>query len=316
MGVGSLFGVTTAQSVWYFKHYPKDRRVLKLLVATVWILDVVHLGLYAATMFIYLVQKKAAYFGQQPLPWTSNVQLLCNAFAIGFIQSYFLCIAYLDTGQKALLAVMITFIVATWAFSVVLFAKTIHTSTVTEYVLLIPLDIALSTMSASTDVLLCAALVILLSRSRTGTAGANRLINRLVLYSVHTGLLTSVNAVMSVIMVLAVPTSSLFVMFYYIGAQLYFVSLLATLNAREGLRIQAERMGHRSLPEIQVTVSAVPKQSLADAEVMASAFTLLCIGYLLITVFARTKHLDAVQAGLDNRWERVRQRRFSRALSR
>ena len=35
---------------------------------------------------------------------------------------------------------------------------------------------------------------------------------------------------------------------------MYTVSLLAMLNARIDLRIQAERMGERPLPEIEVTV--------------------------------------------------------------
>ncbi|KAI0661650.1 hypothetical protein C8Q70DRAFT_1051974 [Cubamyces menziesii] len=260
---GCLFGVTSAQSTWYFRHYPNDRHILKLLVRTIWVLDAVHLGLYGATMFTYLVQKQAANSGQNPLPWTSNVQLLCNAFAIAIIQSFYALRIWTLSKQRILLAVMITFIVATWAFSVVLFIKTLLTKTVAQFVLLTPFDIALSVMSASTDGLLCGALVVLLCRSRTGTTGANRLINKLMLYTVHTSLLTSIYAILSVIMVLVSPMSSWFVMFYYIGARLYSVSVLATLNAREGLRVQAEKMGQLSLPEIQITSPSVPKQSSA-----------------------------------------------------
>ncbi|OSD06490.1 hypothetical protein PYCCODRAFT_1474622 [Trametes coccinea BRFM310] len=250
---GCLFGVTSAQSIWYFRHYQTDRRILKLLVTVVWILDAVHLGLYTATMFIYLIQKKAAYFGQERLPWTSNVQLLCNAFAIGLIQSFYASRIWTLSRQKILLVVMVIFIAATWAASIVLFIETILTRMVAQYVLLAPFDIALSALSASTDVLLCGALVVLLSRSRTGTAGANRLINKLVLFTVETGFLTSIYAILSVIMVVVLPMTSLFVMFYYIGARLYTVSLLATLNARASLRVEAEKMGHRSLPDLEAT---------------------------------------------------------------
>ncbi|KAH9850315.1 hypothetical protein C2E23DRAFT_321627 [Lenzites betulinus] len=68
LATGCLFGVTTAQTVWYFRHYPNDRRILRLLVLTIWLLDAIHLGLYSATMYIYLVDKRGAYFGEQPLP--------------------------------------------------------------------------------------------------------------------------------------------------------------------------------------------------------------------------------------------------------
>ncbi|KAI0368640.1 hypothetical protein BV20DRAFT_1053832 [Pilatotrama ljubarskyi] len=257
---GFLFGVTTAQSGWYFRHYPTDRPILRILVATIWILDAVHLGLYLATMTIYLVKKEAASFGREPLPWTSNVQLLCNACAIGLIHSFYASRIWTLSREKLLLVVMAAFIMSTWVFAIVLFFKTIMTDAVAEYV---PFDIAMSAMTASTDVLLCGALVILLSRSRTGTVGANRLINKLMLFTVNTGLLTSVYAILAVVMVLVSPMTSFFVMFYYIGARLYSVSLLATLNSRASLRMEAERMGERSLPDIQITTpeSSTPSGS-------------------------------------------------------
>ncbi|KAI0635848.1 hypothetical protein C8Q77DRAFT_1099950 [Trametes polyzona] len=265
LATGCLFGVTTAQTVWYFRHYPNDRRVLRLLVVTIWLLDAVHLGLYLVTMFIYLVYKKGAYFGQEPLPWTSNAQLLCNAFAIALIQSFYASRIWTLSRRKLLLVVMSLFIAATWVCSVVLFLKSILTDTVADYVSLVPFDIALSAMSASTDVLLCSALVILLASARTGTVGANRLINKLMLYTVHTGLLTSVNATLSLIFVITLPRSSIFVMFYYIGARLYSVSLLGTLNARARLRMQAQNMGQFSLPDIQITEPGSPKRSLSES---------------------------------------------------
>ncbi|RPD75305.1 hypothetical protein L226DRAFT_612925 [Lentinus tigrinus ALCF2SS1-7] len=258
---GCLFGVITAQTGWYFKHYPHDRQLLKALVVAVWFLDATHLGLYSATMYIYLVDKRGQNIGAEPLPWTANVQLLCNACAIALVQSFYASRIWTLSKRKLLLAIMATFIAATWVFSVALFIMTILTKSVVEYVRLVPYDIAMSVLGASTDVLLCGALVILLLTSRTGTQGADRLINKLMLYTVNTGVLTSVFGVLTVMMVSLKPTSSLFVMFYYIGSGLYSISLLSTLNARLGLRIEAERMGRRSLPEIKITTVATHKPS-------------------------------------------------------
>ncbi|KAI0649208.1 hypothetical protein C8Q79DRAFT_924527 [Trametes meyenii] len=305
--------VTTAQSGWYFRHYPKDRPILRLLVATIWILDAVHLGLYIATMFTYLVYKKAAYFGREPLPWTSNIfddSGLLTPVVVGirylfdpvydpndspgdFTHRAFGLAEGPSHGHGGYLRspIQSIFVAATWGshtyeltsnahiqvFSIgkyfpslppgpdrsfavaVLFVKSILTDTVAQYVFLAPFDLALSAMSASTDVLLCSALFILLFKSRTGTAGANRLINKLMLYTIHTGVLTSIFAILSMIMVLVLPRTSLFVMFYYIGARLYSVSLLATLNGREGLRVEAEKMGQLSLPNIKITSPGLSK---------------------------------------------------------
>ncbi|KAI0749391.1 hypothetical protein C8Q80DRAFT_1269277 [Daedaleopsis nitida] len=266
---GCLFGVTTAQTGWYFTHYPQDRRLLKTLVTAVWLLDATHLGLYIATLFTYLVQKKALDFAVEALPWTSNVQLLCNAFAIGLIQSFYASRIWTLSRHKPLLAIMGLFVLVTWAFAIVLFIKTVTTQTVAEYIALAPLDIAMSVMAASTDVLLCGAMVFLLSTSRTGTQGADRLINKLMLYTVNTGLLTSFFAILSIITVATLPTTSLFIAFYYIGSQMYTVSLLATLNARLDLRMQAAQMGECTLPEIEITAAQrAPKLSLQTSPVV------------------------------------------------
>ncbi|EJF64748.1 hypothetical protein BD309DRAFT_945506 [Dichomitus squalens] len=267
-----LLGVTTAQSGSYFVHFPQDRRALKILVIAVWLLDVTHLGLYLSTMYTYLVKKEGLHFGQKPLPWTANAQLLVNACGISLIQSFYASRIWQLSRMRLLLVIMGLFIATTWLLSFVLFVKTITTNTVAEYVHLEPYDITMSAMTASTDVLLCGALVVLLTMFRKDTQGADRLINRLLIFTVNTGLLTSVHAIMSVIMVVSLPQTSLFVMFYYIGTRLYSVSLLATLNARIELRMQAERMGDRSLPEIPVTAPPLGltnrKSSQAQATVL------------------------------------------------
>ncbi|KAL7279126.1 hypothetical protein ACG7TL_006966 [Trametes sanguinea] len=160
-----------------------------------------------------------------------------------------------------------------------LFVKSLMTDTVSDYIKLQAFDIALSTVTATTDVLLSATLVTLLVRSRTGSPSesrgvgpgltvvpplprSNRLINKLLFYTINTGLMTSVCAVLSLIMggvhpnsyrrdspqVLVSPATSIYVMFYYIGAHLYSVSLLATLNARAALRAQAQNLENTAAP--------------------------------------------------------------------
>ncbi|KAH9850316.1 hypothetical protein C2E23DRAFT_836048 [Lenzites betulinus] len=159
---------------------------------------------------------------------------------------------------------MAFFIFGTFVCGALLFFVSIFTDIVAHYVELVRYDIALSAMCSSTDVLLCGSLVVLLAKSRTGTRAANRLLNKLMLYTIHTGLMTSVNAILSMILVLTLPRSSIFVMFYYIGARFYSVSLLGTLNARASLRAQAENMGQLSLPNIQITAPTTPKRTFSD----------------------------------------------------
>ncbi|KAI9057290.1 hypothetical protein FKP32DRAFT_1373293 [Trametes sanguinea] len=238
----SLFGASTAQAVWYCKHYSHDRTFVKLLVAVVWTFAATHLLLYGATMWFYLVQQKLVAFGQTALPWTSNLQILCNAFIVFIIQSFYVFRVMALSKSVALTGVLAIFLLADLGLATTLFIKSLMTETVADYVKLQAFDIALSTVTATTDVLLSATLVALLVRSRTGSPRSNRLINKLLFYTINTGLMTSICAVLSLIMVLISPATSIYVMFYYIGAHLYSVSLLATLNARAALRAQAQNL--------------------------------------------------------------------------
>ncbi|KAI0368658.1 hypothetical protein BV20DRAFT_452243 [Pilatotrama ljubarskyi] len=257
----SLFGVSTAQAGWYFKHYRHDRTFLRVLVGLVWSLDICHLILYSITMWLYLAERELAAFGETALPWTSNVQILCNACVVFVIQTFYAFRIMTLSRSLRLTAALAAFVLADFGLAVTLFVKSLMTDTVSEYIQLEAFDIALSTLTAATDVLLSGTLVTLLARSRTGSSIANRLINRLLFYTINTGLLTSLCAVLSLIMVLVSPTTSIYVMFYYIGAHLYSVSLLATLNARAGLRADAEDSGYTTaLSRLRVLLHRLPSR--------------------------------------------------------
>ncbi|CAA7262231.1 unnamed protein product [Cyclocybe aegerita] len=49
---GGLWGITTAQTYWYYTTYPKDPLGWKLLVAVVWALDTVHQALISSLFWI------------------------------------------------------------------------------------------------------------------------------------------------------------------------------------------------------------------------------------------------------------------------
>ncbi|PIL35680.1 hypothetical protein GSI_02410 [Ganoderma sinense ZZ0214-1] len=219
---------------------------LRVMVFAVWTLDAVNLFLFSATMWVYLVGKQLS-FDNEPLPWMSNGQIVVNAVAIAIIQSFYTYRIWTLTNYKPLTIIVMVFVVADLGLGLLLFMKSVSTPSLAEFISLIPFDIALSTVTTVTDVLLCGTLVTLLAMSRTGSVGADRLINRLLFYTINTGLVTSVCSVASLITVLAIPEAAVYVMCYYIGSRMYTVSLLATLNVREGLRLHAERLGQGSL---------------------------------------------------------------------
>ncbi|KAI0714316.1 hypothetical protein C8T65DRAFT_644692 [Cerioporus squamosus] len=246
----SLFGVTSGQAMWYFRHYPRDRTFLKAMVRVIWGLDMVSLAFYFASMWQYLVDKQLFSFDGKPLPWTSNAQIICNACSIAIIQSFYMFRIWTLSKHKLLASVLGTFVTADFALGILLFVKSIQTTDITQFSKLTAFDIAMSSCTAATDIMLCGTLVTLLARSRTGSTGSNRLINKLLFYTINTGLFTTICSVLSLITVIVLPDTSVYVMCYYIGSRMYSISLLSTLNAREGLRTAAEKFGHNSLPHL------------------------------------------------------------------
>ncbi|KAF8813505.1 hypothetical protein BYT27DRAFT_6374264 [Phlegmacium glaucopus] len=86
------------------------------------------------------------------------------------------------------------------------------------------------------DVLIAASLCVLLDHSRTGFKSTDSLVNILMLYTINTGLLTSVCAMACFVTFSIWPSQFVFIGIYFVLAKLYLNSVLAVLNTREFLR--------------------------------------------------------------------------------
>ncbi|KAG6872102.1 hypothetical protein C0995_012988 [Termitomyces sp. Mi166 len=106
--------------------------------------------------------------------------------------------------------------------------------------------------SPAGDVLITLILCILLHHSRTGFHRSDTMINKLILFAVNTGFLTSLCAVASLISIVVAGDTFLYIAFYFCIGRLYSNSLLATLNARKMIRGSGDGIHSTSvsLPEL------------------------------------------------------------------
>ncbi|KAJ8072538.1 hypothetical protein PM082_016097 [Marasmius tenuissimus] len=91
------------------------------------------------------------------------------------------------------------------------------------------------TFAVLSDIIVAAALVILLKRSQTEFEDTQSLINKLIVYAINRCILTSVVAVIEIALFLAIPHSLYAFAFDFIIGKLYANSLLAHLNSRKSL---------------------------------------------------------------------------------
>ncbi|KAH0826769.1 hypothetical protein J3R83DRAFT_5179 [Lanmaoa asiatica] len=148
--------------------------------------------------------------------------------------------SWLATGPVMIL------VVAEFLLIIVYNCESISFVTFTQFAPLKGLSMAVNGVSAAGDLLIAVLLCYMLQTSRTGFRKSHTLINKLIVFSINTGLLTSLFALASLVSISLWPQSFIYVAFYFCIGRLYCNSLLATLNARKGLRGEA-RMCDMSL---------------------------------------------------------------------
>ncbi|KAH9829637.1 uncharacterized protein C8Q71DRAFT_395455 [Rhodofomes roseus] len=237
-----LYGITCAQTLYYFYHYRDDRWILKTWVAYIWLLDTAKLMTEAHQLWFYFVVRHDNLFGLLQLDSFVGGEQILEGLLQLTVQWYFLHKIYrlLRTTRSRLF-----FAIPAAAFFVLSIASTIWTvyncfahpdigGTLTS-----ELDAAVLLLVASvvTDVYITFALCYCLQRTTTAFDRTKHIMSRLVTYLVNRGALLCVTTLVLLIMycldarngtyyseILQAPTGSL-----------YANSLLAMLNVRNHL---------------------------------------------------------------------------------
>ncbi|KAI0790945.1 hypothetical protein C8Q75DRAFT_805820 [Abortiporus biennis] len=109
---------------------------------------------------------------------------------------------------------------------------------------------------AFTDTSIAASLCIILWRMQTGFTKTDTQLQKLMKYSIHTGALTSLIAVIALISYGSMPHNFVYIGVYTTLPKFYFNALLATLNARDSIRSAGQNSSAiTSIPLGKVRVS-------------------------------------------------------------
>ncbi|KAI0363094.1 hypothetical protein BV20DRAFT_1031832 [Pilatotrama ljubarskyi] len=159
-----------------------------------------------------------------------------QAFTGLFVQSFLAACIWRLSGRKLYLVVpVVALITAEFSAAIVYAIKGLSFKTFLDLGKVKALSISINVFAAAGDVVIAAILCNILQVSTTGFETSDLLMNRLV-RSFNTGLLISICACMSLIAILALPDTFVYICFYFLIGRLYSNSLMATLNARKALR--------------------------------------------------------------------------------
>ncbi|KAF7324489.1 ANK-REP-REGION domain-containing protein [Mycena kentingensis (nom. inval.)] len=246
-----LQGMLTVQAFHYFEQYPKDYKILKALVAFLWCLNFAHLGLLIDIPWIRLILNWGDSSVFRRNTKVLSFQLVLVAIPTVLCQSFYLHRLWRFSKRNyALVGVLGC---AIWAgFALEIFLAVVTTSSPKAYLNDRPHIIALFSLAAGSDLAIALSLVYYLKcemgaiRNAVAPASTgyetetrretNFVLTRVIRYAVGTGLLTSLSAILSLILMLVSPQSRVFMASHVLLGRLYTNALFANLNSRANLR--------------------------------------------------------------------------------
>ncbi|KJA13230.1 hypothetical protein HYPSUDRAFT_202593 [Hypholoma sublateritium FD-334 SS-4] len=179
------------------------------------------------------------YFGHQNDNWSIKilVEVIFNGFTALLVQSFLAMRVWrLSNGKKLWMSFVGLLVLGEFGCVVAFTSMSLHLTTYAQLESLKYLSILVNALAAAGDVLIAATLCFNLHFSRTGFSRSNTMINKLILFSVNTGGLTSLCAIASLISIVCAGETFLYISFFFCIGRLYTNSLLATLNARRMIR--------------------------------------------------------------------------------
>ncbi|KAJ3931827.1 MAG: hypothetical protein NXY57DRAFT_1005729 [Lentinula lateritia] len=233
-----LFGIFIVQVYLYYKGYPKDKLLLKILVAFVCICELAHTICVTSGVYIMLI----TFYGHPetlskfPLPFDLTVAFAAPVTAV--VQAFYILRIYrfLNVLYIPIVLWVLCFLRFVSSYAAVGFV--IEAVSVTMFELrwnwLFTVNFV---VGAFVDVAVAGILVFKLWRERREAMKSTvKLLDRLIRWTLQTGLVTSVVAVLVVIFLQVMENNLIWITTYTCLAKVYSNSLMAGLNARNNLR--------------------------------------------------------------------------------
>ncbi|KAF8725110.1 hypothetical protein AX14_008338 [Amanita brunnescens Koide BX004] len=275
----ALLGVSGIQALHYFSHN-NDQWPIRTLVFAVMLFDTVHqilithTGLLSSSFLASRLTREVytyviVYFGDvtqlENVVWSLIIEVLFSGLVALLVQSFLAMRLWrLSNRNIWLTSIVISLIIAEFACILAFTSLSFGIKTFAQIATVKHLSIMINALAVAGDVLIAGVLCTLLHKSRTGFQRSDTMINKLILFAVNTGLLTSFCAIGSLISIVVAGETFIYIAFFFCIARLYSNSLLAMLNARRMIR---GADGFQSTDDISLSLRNLPKTPAIESRV-------------------------------------------------
>lgn len=247
-----LFGIANLQVYIYFKTYTNDPLWTKISVCALWIVDALCVSFSFYLIYQYLITDYTNPEALLVIDWNFKAQDILSSICISFVQTLYVHrIWILDASinrdsriRRFLPGIASISVCAGYAASLVLSHEITAPANATPNGLLGHQWITYYPLSVypGIDAVIAASLCFLLRISRTGYRRTDSLINTLMLYTVNTGIITSLCSLAAIIAMKISPRTFIVAAVEFLLPRVYVNSYIAMLNARNSLRGSDFRM--------------------------------------------------------------------------
>ncbi|CAA7270107.1 unnamed protein product [Cyclocybe aegerita] len=233
-----LFGIATVQAYIYYSNFPEDKVKLKILVAVVWILELAHCISICHSLYFFTISSYGDPRALIKPPSTLYLTIIFSGFIVPIVQAFFAERVRVISGRLLIPIVCWTLSVVRFSMSLVASAEAFRMTTLEQYQKdwkwLLTTVLA---MGAATDIIVAAALCFYLRAQRsTSHEKTVTMIDKIIAWTIQTGLMTSLTGLVMLICFLAMPHNFIWLGFFMFLARMFSNSLFASLNARRILR--------------------------------------------------------------------------------
>ncbi|KAJ7504101.1 hypothetical protein B0H11DRAFT_1980863 [Mycena galericulata] len=231
----TLYGFTTLQTFIYIKRFwNTDLTILRLFVILIWILETAHEAFLCSYIFqttiIDIINDPGALLRTRV---SDDITTAVTGLIIFFVQGFYMWRLWILSNKKLILVVPLAILIVTHlGLEMAVMALTFKWPEFAEFHRITGYFTGAVGVAAATDITIAAAMFVLLKRSKTGVKSTEQLLNRIVTYTISTGLLTSVVDIVILVSFVALPNELVYLCFFDFVPNLYSNSLLAMLNSR------------------------------------------------------------------------------------
>ncbi|KAF7332728.1 hypothetical protein MKEN_00156200 [Mycena kentingensis (nom. inval.)] len=235
-----LYGTVTVQAYVYSTRFRRDSFTMAGIVAVVWMLETIHTASIGHTVYDYTITHFGDHRRIGVIPTSILIGTIASSFTVTIVQLFFIYRIHILSQSKIFPAFLAFFAflylagiltLCGGAFKYKLWALTEEKLTWLLY--------AGPSLSAAVDLAVAVTLVSLLLRRRgkgPGFARTRALTDRIIAWTIETGVATSVCSILIVSFFVSFPGTFIWLAALAIKSKLFSNSILASLNSRNSAR--------------------------------------------------------------------------------